>query len=65
MSPPFPPGVEVYLTSEPRGWRGELRDGRLKLEAQESTPEAVLAELVRQYRDPALEFVPRVSGIDG
>jgi hypothetical protein len=53
------------MASEPRGWRGELHDGRLKLEAQGSTPEAVLAELVRQYHDPATEYVPRVPGIGG
>jgi hypothetical protein len=61
---PFPPGVEVYLTSEPRGWRGELRDGTLTVEARGDGPEAVLVELVRKYRDPELEHVPRVPGLD-
>jgi hypothetical protein len=63
--PPFPPGVEIYPTSGPRKWRGELHDGPVKLEARGNTPEAVLMELVRSYPDPALEFVPRVPGIDG
>jgi hypothetical protein len=56
--PPLPPGVEIYLVSLPRGWRGELTDGPTRLEASVTTPEAVLAELVRLYqesgRDPLL-----------
>jgi hypothetical protein len=60
--PPFPSLVEIYLTSGSRRWRGELHDGRLKLEVQGDTPEAVLAELVRQYHEPALEYVRRVPG---
>jgi hypothetical protein len=59
---PFPPGVEIYLTSSYRRWQGELHDGRLKLEAQGDTAEAVFAELVRQYQEPALEYVRRVPG---
>jgi hypothetical protein len=60
---PFPPGVEIYLVRHPRGWRGELHDGHdLKLEARADTPEAVLAELVRQYQDPAPDIGPRVPG---
>jgi hypothetical protein len=55
---PLPPGVEVYLVCLPRGWRGELHDGSLKLEARGATPEAVVAELVRLYhesgKDPLL-----------
>jgi hypothetical protein len=55
---PIPPGVETYLTSEPRGWRGELRDGTLAVEARGDTAEAVVAELLRLYRaggkDPVL-----------
>jgi hypothetical protein len=62
LPPPFPPGTEIYLTSGYRRWRGELRDGRLKLEAQGDTPAAVFAELVRQYHEPALEYVRRVPG---
>jgi hypothetical protein len=59
MSPaPIPPGVEVYLISLPRGWRGELRDGPLQVEARGDTPESVLAELLRLYqaggKDPLL-----------
>jgi hypothetical protein len=55
---PLPVGCEIYLTCEPRGWRGELRDGPLAVEARGDTHEAVLAELVRLYqvsgRDPLL-----------
>jgi hypothetical protein len=51
MSPPFPPGVEVHLTSEPRGWGGELHDGPVKREARGDGPEAVVAELVRLYHE--------------
>ena len=63
MSPPprpLPVGTEIYLTAEPCGWRGELRDGPTAVEARGETPEAVLAELVRRYRDPGLEFTPAV-----
>jgi hypothetical protein len=59
MNPtPLPPGAAIYLTCEPRGWRGELRDGSLTAQARGDTPEAVLAELLRLYRaggkDPLL-----------
>src|SRR5262249_60448996 len=62
---PLPPGTEILLTCEPRGWRGELRDGPLRIEARGDTPEAVLAELLRQYDDDEREHVPRVPGIGG
>jgi hypothetical protein len=54
----FPAGVEIYLVSKPRGWRGELRDGSLTAETRGDTPEAVVAELLRLYqaggKDPLL-----------
>jgi hypothetical protein len=62
---PLPVGCEIYLTCEYRHWRGELHDGRLKLEARGDGPEAVVDELLRLYRDPATEHVPRVPGIGG
>lgn len=55
---PVPVGVEIYLTCEPRGWRGELRDGSLAVEARGDAPEAVVAELLLLYqaggKDPVL-----------
>jgi hypothetical protein len=55
---PLPVGCEIYLTCEPRGWRGELADGPFTVEARADTPEAVLAKLRRLYqaggKDPLL-----------
>jgi hypothetical protein len=48
---PLSVGCEIYLTCEPRGWRGELREGTLTVEARGYTPEAVAAELVRLYQE--------------
>jgi len=54
----IPPGVEVYLICEPRGWRGELRDGNTVVEARGADPHTVLAGLLALYqesgKDPVL-----------
>jgi hypothetical protein len=52
----LPPGVEIYLTNDPRGqWRGELHDGRRQVEVRGDGPEAVVADLVRLYQGEATD----------